>query len=102
MKQQQYYKDIEQETITRLAKQVAKQVAVSIIHMLPILRYVSIVDRKKGKSPFNGCTSGNVGRTAIKKDNEASVSTLKETVTFTTRKVHQLKVSKPPLSWFMF
>ena len=64
MKRQQCCKDdIEEKIVPQLGKQVTKQVAVPKIH------------RKEGESPFIGCTSGNIGGKAIKKDNHVSLST---------------------------
>jgi len=102
MKQQEYHgTDVEQETITQLAKHVAKQVVVPTNHMPLVLRYVPKACRKEAETPFSGCTSGNAGGKAIKKDSVETLSTLKESVMLLTRNMYQPKVSRPTLPGFI-
>jgi len=83
IKQQEYCKEnAEQETITQLAKHVAKQVVVSTNHMPSVLRYFPKARRKEGETPFSEFVSGNTRGKAIKKDSGANLSTLKESVTY--------------------
>ena len=98
VKPQKYHKgDVEQETITQLAKQVV----LSTNHMLLALRYVPKARRKEGETPFTRFTSGNVGGKATKKDSGANLSTLKESLTLPTQNMYQPKVSRPALPGFI-
>jgi len=66
----------------------------------PVLRYIPRSRRKEGESPFSECTSRSVETEATKKDDGASIITLKGSATVPTLKMWQAKVSSPPLSGF--
>jgi len=69
--------------------------------MLLVLRYVLKAYRKEGELSFSRCASGHVKGKSIKKDNGASLNTLKEIVTLPTQEVYQPKVSRHPLPRFV-
>ena len=69
--------------------------------MPPVLRYIPRSRRKEGESPFSECTIKSVETEATKKDDGATVVTLKESALVLTLKMWQAKVSRPPLSGFV-
>ena len=79
--QQPCRKDDAQAEKVQSIKQAGKQVAISTHSAAPILRYVPKSHRKEGESPFTGVTNGNAEDKAIRKANEASMSTLKGNAT---------------------
>jgi len=63
-----------------------------------VLRYISRSFHKEGKSPFSKCTSRSIETKATKKDDGASITTLKGSVTVSTLKMWQ---ARPPLFEFV-
>jgi len=69
--------------------------------MPPVLRYIPRSRRKEGESHFNECTTRRIETKATKKDDGASIITLKESAIVPILKMWQAKVSRPPLFGFV-
>jgi len=69
--------------------------------MPPVLKYILRSRRKEAESPFSECTSRSIETKATKKDDGASIITLKGSATVPTLKMWQAKVNRPPLSGFV-
>jgi len=69
--------------------------------MPSVLRYIPSSRGKEDESPVSECTSRSIETKATKKDDGASIITLKGSATVPTLKMWQAKVSRPALSGFV-